>query len=58
MGDFDGYVHFLSQKSGDLVARVRADSSGISAAPVVAGDTLLVLSDGGELVAYRFPEAE
>lgn len=58
VGDFEGYVHFLSQKTGDLVARVQADSARITAAPVVAGDTLLVLSDDGELVAYRFPAAE
>ncbi|HET7569792.1 MAG TPA: outer membrane protein assembly factor BamB [Gammaproteobacteria bacterium] len=58
MGDFAGYVHFLSQKSGELVARVQAGSAGISAAPVVAGDTLLVLTDDGELVAYRFPAAQ
>ncbi|HET7588181.1 MAG TPA: outer membrane protein assembly factor BamB [Gammaproteobacteria bacterium] len=57
VGDLDGYVHFLSQKTGELVARVQADSDRISAAPVVAGDTLLVLSDDGDLVAYRFPEA-
>lgn len=55
VGDYDGYVHFLSQKTGELVARVRADSERISAAPVVAGDELIVLSDGGELVAYKFP---
>lgn len=55
-GDYDGYIHFLSQETGDLVARVRADSSSIVAAPVVADDTLMVLSDDGELVAYRFPE--
>ncbi|HET7370069.1 MAG TPA: outer membrane protein assembly factor BamB [Gammaproteobacteria bacterium] len=58
MGDLAGYVHFLSQKTGELVARVQADSDRISAAPVVAGDTLLVLGDDGELVAYRFPEAQ
>ncbi|HET6655022.1 MAG TPA: outer membrane protein assembly factor BamB [Gammaproteobacteria bacterium] len=58
VGDFEGYVHFLSQKTGELVARVQADSDSISAAPVVAGDTLLVLSDDGELVGYRFPEAQ
>jgi outer membrane protein assembly factor BamB len=57
VGDLDGYVHFLSQKTGDLVARVQPDSSRISAAPVVAGDTLLVLSDDGDLSAWRFPKA-
>lgn len=58
MGDLDGYVHFLSQQTGKIVARVRADSAAITAAPVVANDTLLVLSDDGELTAYRFVGAD
>ncbi len=52
-GDFEGYVHFFDAASGEPVARVRAGSQRITSAPLVVGDTLYVLTDGGDLVAFR-----
>ena len=51
VGDAEGYVHFLRREDGQFAARVRVDSDGISAAPVVAGDILYVYGIGGELAA-------
>lgn len=51
-GDFEGYVHFLSREDGQFIARVRADSSAITAAPVVVGETLVVQTRGGEVYGY------
>ncbi|ESJ22350.1 pyrrolo-quinoline quinone [Cupriavidus sp. HPC(L)] len=51
-GDFEGYLHFLSREDGKFVARVRAGSSPITAAPVVAGQTLVVQSRGGDVYGY------
>ncbi|ALD90922.1 outer membrane protein assembly factor BamB [Cupriavidus gilardii CR3] len=51
-GDFEGYLHFLSREDGKFVARVRAGSSPITAAPVVAGQTLVVQTRGGDVYGY------
>ena len=53
VGDLEGYVHFLDQKSGAFAARIRVGSSPIVAAPIVAGDTLFISSSAGELTALR-----
>lgn len=53
VGDFEGYLHFFSAADGTLQARVRADSSRITSAPLVVNDMLYVLTDGGQLVAFR-----
>lgn len=52
MGDAQGYVHALSQASGEMLARVRHDSSPITAAPIAVGGLILVQSQGGKLAAY------
>jgi outer membrane protein assembly factor BamB len=53
LGDYQGFVHFLSRDDGTLVARVKTDGSPITAAPVLAGDTLVVLTHDGDLYGYR-----
>ncbi|SIO38865.1 Beta-barrel assembly machine subunit BamB [Burkholderia sp. GAS332] len=53
LGDYQGYVHFLSRDDGTLVARVKTDGSAITAAPVLAGDTLVVQTHDGDLYGYR-----
>lgn len=53
LGDYQGYVHFLSRDDGTLVARVKTDGSAITAAPVLAGETLVVLTHDGDLYGYR-----
>ncbi|MBN3851299.1 outer membrane protein assembly factor BamB [Paraburkholderia sp. Ac-20342] len=52
-GDYQGYVHFLSNADGTLVARMKTDGSAISAAPVLAGDTLVVQTRDGGLFGFR-----
>ena len=52
-GDYQGYVHFLSTSDGSLVARAKTDGSAITAAPVLAGDTLVVQTRDGGLYGYR-----
>jgi len=53
VGDFEGYVHLLSQVDGHFVARVRVDSDGVRVAPLVADDMLYVFGNSGTLAAYR-----
>lgn len=51
VADYDGYVHFLSQVDGHMVARTRVDSSGVRAPLLTYEGTLLVYGNGGKLVA-------
>ena len=53
MGDAEGYVHAFSQANGELVARIRHDSSRISAAPIATDGLILIQSQGGKVAAYR-----
>lgn len=51
VGDYQGYIHFLSREDGAFLARVRADRSAIIAAPVVAGANLVFQTQSGTVVA-------
>lgn len=53
VGDFEGYLHLLSQVDGHFVARTRVDSDGLRVAPLVVDDILYVYGNGGELAAYK-----
>ena len=52
MGDAQGYVHAFSQADGQMVARIRHDSSPITAAPIAVGGLILIQSQGGKIAAY------
>ncbi|OIM98473.1 outer membrane protein assembly factor BamB [Polynucleobacter sp. QLW-P1DATA-2] len=52
MGDAQGYVHAFSQANGEMLARIRHDSSPISAAPIAVGGLILIQSQGGKIAAY------
>lgn len=49
VGDFAGYVHFLSSAEGSFVGRVQLDSSAITARPQAWGDGAVVQSSDGTL---------
>ncbi len=53
VGDFEGYLHLLSQIDGHFVARTRVDSDGIRVAPLVVDDTMYVFGNSGTIAAYR-----
>ena len=53
VGDGEGWVHFLSRTDGAPLNRVSTDSSGIAAAPVVAADTLVVITRNGGVFGFR-----
>src|SRR5450631_4724021 len=53
VADFQGYVHWLDKTTGELVARERISKERVTNAPVAAGDTVVVLTDGGKLAAFR-----
>jgi len=53
VADFQGYLHFLDKTNGEIVARVKTGGTRVSNAPVVAGDTLIVINDDGRVSAFR-----
>src|SRR6202050_3862017 len=53
VADFQGYVHWLDKGTGELVARERIAKERVTNSPVAVDDTVVVLSDGGKLAAYR-----
>jgi outer membrane protein assembly factor BamB len=53
VGDFEGYLHWLSPQDGRLVARSRVGSAPITAQPRAADGTLFVLGEDGDLAALR-----
>jgi outer membrane protein assembly factor BamB len=53
IADFQGYVHFLDKNTGELIARVRVAKQRVSSAPAASENTLVVLTDGGDLAAYQ-----
>ncbi|HTH74539.1 MAG TPA: outer membrane protein assembly factor BamB [Trinickia sp.] len=52
VGDYQGYVHFLSRDDGSFLARVKTDGSPITAAPVAVGNTLIVQTHDGDLYGF------
>ena len=53
IADFQGYIHWLDKGTGALVAREHISKQRVSNPPAGAGDTIVVLTDGGTLAAYR-----
>ncbi|MHB8256323.1 MAG: outer membrane protein assembly factor BamB [Acidiferrobacterales bacterium] len=53
VGDYQGYVHFLSVDDGRFVARYRLGSASILATPVAGTETLYVADQDGDVAALR-----
>ena len=53
VGDDTGLVHLLSRSDGAPLNRMSTDGSGIAAAPVVAADTLVVVTRSGGVYGFR-----
>ncbi|MCC7682038.1 outer membrane protein assembly factor BamB [Janthinobacterium sp. FW305-128] len=51
VGDYQGYIHFLSREDGALIGRVSTDGSPIVSAPVVAGSNLIFQTQSGTVTA-------
>lgn len=52
VGDSYGYVHMLSREDGSLLNRLSTDGSAIAAAPVVVGNTLVVVTRNGGVFGF------
>jgi len=55
VGDFEGYLHWMSRDDGSLLARTRLGSDSITTGLLVVDGVLYVQGDGGKLAAVRLP---
>ncbi|MCP4992396.1 MAG: outer membrane protein assembly factor BamB [Gammaproteobacteria bacterium] len=55
VGDFEGYLHWISRDDGQILARSRVGSAPISAAPQVKDGIVYIYGDGGKLAALSTP---
>lgn len=53
VGDGSGLVHLISREDGSEMTRLSTDGSAIEAAPVLAGDALVVQTRKGGVYAWR-----
>ena len=51
VGDYQGYVHFLSREDGAFLARAATDGSAIVSTPLVAGSNLIFQTQAGTVTA-------
>lgn len=58
VGDFEGYLHWLSVDDGRFLAREKAGSTRIATAPLVVGRSLVVQSEDGRVAAYTLVDDE
>ena len=53
VGDEAGLVHWLSREDGSALTRMATDASGLAAAPVLAGGTLVVVTRNGGIFGFQ-----
>lgn len=51
VGDYQGYVHFVSREDGNILARVATDGSAIVTNPLVSGSNLIFQTQNGTVTA-------
>jgi outer membrane protein assembly factor BamB len=52
VGDYAGLVHLISREDGSLLNRLTTDGSAIVSTPVLAGDTLVVVTRNGGVFGF------
>jgi outer membrane protein assembly factor BamB len=53
VGDFEGYVHWLSTSDGRQLGRIKVADSAIDAKPIVVDDTVYIYANDGTLAALK-----
>ena len=52
VGDFEGYLHWLSVDDGSLLARTKAGGGRVTGAPRLVDEMLVTQTDSGEVAAF------
>jgi outer membrane protein assembly factor BamB len=53
IGDFEGYVHFISRHDGHFVSRIKVSDSAIRSKPIVKDGLIFINASDGELTVLR-----
>jgi outer membrane assembly lipoprotein YfgL len=53
IGDSTGFIHLLSREDGSLLNRLPTDGSAIAASPVLAGNTLIAVTQNGGVYGFK-----
>ena len=53
VGDLEGYLHWLDKESGETQQRISIGKDKISSVPLVMENTVIVQTDGGNLVSVK-----
>jgi outer membrane protein assembly factor BamB len=53
VGDYEGYLHWLSRNDGRLLNRIKIADAAIDSKPVVVNDTVYIYAKDGTLAALR-----
>jgi outer membrane protein assembly factor BamB len=53
VGDLTGFIHLLSREDGSLLNRLPTDGSAIVASPVLAGNTLIAVTQNGGVYGFK-----
>jgi outer membrane protein assembly factor BamB len=53
IGDFTGYLHLLSREDGSLLNRLPTDGTAIASTPVLVGNTLVAVTQGGGVYGFQ-----
>ena len=53
VGDMDGYLHWVNIANGQFAAREKVGGKGFSGPPLVVGNTLYVMTNKGQIEAFR-----
>ncbi len=53
VGDRFGYLHFIDRSTGKYLGRINVGDGALRMSPIVVGQRLIVLGQGGDLVAYQ-----
>ncbi|MEW6993381.1 outer membrane protein assembly factor BamB [Colwelliaceae bacterium MEBiC 14330] len=56
VGDFDGYLHWIDQETGEIVSRHKVDGSGVYSTPLVVDDIIYSQSRDGDIQAIITPK--
>lgn len=53
VGDFEGFLHFMSPEDGALLARLASDGSAVALTPVWVDGTLVAVTTRGTVIGFR-----
>lgn len=54
--DYQGYMHFLARRTGQLIGREKSSGGGVRSPTLIDGDDVFILTNSGKLSSYRVSE--